>query len=148
MLFQLQPRARCCCRLWIMYSRLILLFSESESAALSPAFGFASWSMLWNWRFLKLLYNLTASLLLSLLLFPGQNAESFVGCSSKSFFFVTFMRRCNLLYTVLLHSFAIDSVHTCTPYNRSGRIAPLYTVYRVSWLIPQLCFADFDKSIF
>ena len=48
-----------------------------------------------------------------------------------------------MLYTVLLHSFSSHSIHTGAPYNRSGRIVPLHTVYRVSWLSHQLCFADF-----
>ena len=46
--------------------------------------------------------------------------------------------------TLLLHSFASDSIHTVAPYNRSDRIAPFYVLYRVSWLINQLCFADSD----
>ena len=47
-----------------------------------------------------------------------------------------------MLYFVLLHSSSSDSIHTGAPYNRRGRIDPLYTVYRASWLSPQLCFTN------
>ena len=50
-----------------------------------------------------------------------------------------------MFYTVLLHHFASDTIHTGAPYNRSGRIAPLCVVNRASWLIPQFCLADFDE---
>jgi hypothetical protein len=56
------------------------------------------------------------------------------------------IRRCTLLYTVLLHSFSSASFHTGAPYKSSGRIAPFYMVYNASWLSPQLCFADFDRA--
>jgi hypothetical protein len=32
----------------------------------------------------------------------------------------------------LLHSFSSASIHTGAPYNSSGKIAPLYMVYKAS----------------
>jgi hypothetical protein len=47
-----------------------------------------------------------------------------------------FMRCCTLLYALLLHSFSSASIHTSAQFNSSGKIAPLYVVYKASWLSP------------
>ena len=93
-----------------------------------------------------LYYLACSSALITIGVKPVNTQRASLDVVRNAFVIFMFMRRCILLYTVLLHSFSSTSFQTITPYNRSGKIAALYMVFRASWLSPQHCFADFDRA--
>ena len=94
--------------------------------------------------FLKILYNLAAfSAFIAIAVNPVKVQRASLDIFRNAFFILSLWGAV-LCCTLLLHSSASDSIHTGAPHNRSGTIAPLYVLYRVSWLSHQLCFADSD----
>ena len=84
-----------------------------------------------------MLYNLAASsAFITMCVKPVKAQRGSLDVVRKAFDIFMLIRHCNLLYTLLLHSFSSASIHTGAPYNSSGRIAPLYMVYNASWLSP------------
>ena len=94
-----------------------------------------------------MMYNLAvSSALITIGVKPVTAQRALLDVVRNAFAIFMFMRCCTLLYMVLLHSFSSASIQTGTPYNRSGKITPLYMVFRASWLSPQQCFADCDRA--
>jgi len=62
------------------------------------------------------LYNLDASCaFIAIAVNPVKGQRASLGVVRKAFVIVMFMRRCILLYTVLLHSSSSGSIHTGEP---------------------------------
>ena len=79
------------------------------------------------------MYNLAvSSALITIGVKPVKAQRAPLDVVRNSFAIFMFMRRCTLLYKVLLHSFSSASIQTGAPYNRSGKIAPLYEEHQES----------------
>ena len=56
-----------------------------------------------------------------------------------------FISLCTMINFILLYEYFIASVQIGSPYSKRGNIAPLYIVFRASFLSPHVTLADLDK---